>query len=445
MANVVVLGTQWGDEGKGKIVDLLSEDADFVVRYQGGHNAGHTVVVGQEEFILHLIPSGILHPGKKCVIGNGVVLDPEAFLDEADALLKRGVQIKGRLFISEKSHLIMPYHKAIEKESEEQKGGRKIGTTGRGIGPTYADKMSRIGIRVADLYDGDVFYHKLSQNLSETNFSLEKLYKVSGFEVDQVNHAYRDYATRLREYVTDTSKLLHEAMVEGKNILLEGAQGTHLDVDHGTYPYVTSSNATAGGACTGTGMGPTCIDSVLGVAKAYTTRVGSGPFPTEIQGEEGERLSQKGREFGATTGRLRRCGWFDALVVRYAVRINGLSGLAITKLDVMDECEKIMIGVGYRYQDKLVEDIPSQLSVLEQCEPVYEELDGWLQPTTGIRSFEKLPAQAQAYLRRIEALTQCRVDIVSTGSGRDQTIVLQNPFAHSRRSPQARFDRTARV
>ena len=428
MANIVVIGTQWGDEGKGKVVDLLSEHADYVVRYQGGHNAGHTVVVGEEQFILHLIPSGILHPGNKCVIGNGVVLDPAALLEEAEILIKRGVQVKGRLFISDKCHLIMPYHRAIEKESEEQKGGRKIGTTGRGIGPTYADKMSRIGIRLADLYESDIFYHKLSQNLNEMNFFLEKLYKVSGFELDQVFHEYLDYALRLKEYVTDTSKLLYTAVAEGKNILLEGAQGTHLDVDHGTYPYVTSSNSTAGGACTGTGMGPTCIDAVLGVAKAYTTRVGSGPFPTEIEGEEGERLSQRGQEFGATTGRLRRCGWFDAMVVRYAVRINGLSGLAITKMDVMDECEKIKICVGYQYQGQTIEDIPSQLSLLEQCEPVYEEMDGWLQPTTGVHSFENLPVQAQAYLKRIEVFTQCPIDIVSTGSRRAQTIIVKNPF-----------------
>jgi adenylosuccinate synthase len=429
MANIVVVGTQWGDEGKGKIVDLLTQEADFVVRYQGGHNAGHTVVIGNEQFILHLIPAGILHSGKKCVIGNGVVVDPAALIEETDALIKRGIQVSGRLFVSDKSHLIMPYHRAIERESEAQKGTRKIGTTGRGIGPTYADKMSRIGIRMADLYDGDVFYRKLSENLTEMNFFLENLYKVKGFEVKRVYDEYMDYATRVREYVTDTSHLLNQAMAEGKNILFEGAQGTHLDVDHGTYPYVTSSNATAGGACTGTGVGPTRIHGVLGVAKAYTTRVGSGPFPTEIKGEECDALRKRGREFGATTGRPRRCGWFDAVAVRYAVAVNGLTSLAMTKMDVLDECEEIKICVGYRYQGKTFHDMPSQVSLLEQCEPIYEVMKGWRQSITGIGSYGQLPSQARAYLKRIEDLTQCPIDIVSTGSKRDETVILQNPFS----------------
>ena len=429
MANIVVVGTQWGDEGKGKIVDLLTQEADFVVRYQGGHNAGHTVVIGSEQFILHLIPAGILHPGKKCVIGNGVVVDPAALIEETDALIKRGIQIKGRLFVSDKSHLIMPYHRAIERESEAQKGTRKIGTTGRGIGPTYADKMSRIGIRMADLYDGDVFYRKLSENLTEMNFFLENLYKVKGFEVKRVYDEYMDYATRVREYVADTSHLLNQAMAEGKNIMFEGAQGTHLDVDHGTYPYVTSSNATAGGACTGTGVGPTRIHGVLGVAKAYSTRVGSGPFPTEIKGAECDALREKGREFGATTGRPRRCGWFDAVAVRYAVAVNGLTSLAMTKMDVLDECEEIKICVGYRYQGKTFHDMPSQVSLLEQCEPIYEVMKGWRQSITGIGSYGQLPSQARAYLKRIEDLTQCHIDIVSTGSKRDETVILQNPFS----------------
>lgn len=433
MANLVVVGTQWGDEGKGKVVDLLTEEADYVVRYQGGHNAGHTVVIGHEQFILHLIPSGILHGEKKCVIGNGVVVDPPALIEEIDALLKRGIQVSGRLFVSDKSHLIMPYHRAIEKESEALKGTRKIGTTGRGIGPTYSDKMARIGIRMADLYDGDIFYRKLSENLTEMNFFLEKLYKVKGFEVKRVYDEYMDYASRIKEYVTDTSRLLNQAMAEGKNILFEGAQGTLLDVDHGTYPYVTSSNATAGGACTGTGIGPTRIHGVLGVAKAYATRVGSGPFPTEIQGEGCDALRERGREYGATTGRPRRCGWFDAVAVRYAVMVNGLTSLAITKMDVLDECKEIKICIGYRYNGKTFNDMPSQISVLEQCEPVYESLTGWGKPTTGIFSYAQLPAQAQVYLNRIQELTQCPIDIVSTGSKRDQTIILKNPFDRFKR------------
>jgi adenylosuccinate synthase len=433
MANLVVVGTQWGDEGKGKIVDLLTQEADFVVRYQGGHNAGHTVVIGQEQFILHLIPAGILHPGKKCVIGNGVVVDPAALIEEVDALIKRGIQVCGRLFVSDKSHLIMPYHRAIEKESEAHKGTRRIGTTGRGIGPTYSDKMARIGIRMVDLYDGDVFYRKLSENLTEMNFFLEKLYKVKGFEVKRVYDEYMDYASRIREFVTDTSKLLNQAMGEGKDILFEGAQGTHLDVDHGTYPYVTSSNATAGGACTGTGIGPTRIHGVLGVAKAYTTRVGSGPFPTEIKDEECEALRQRGKEYGATTGRARRCGWFDAVAVRYAVMINGLTSLAITKMDVLDECDEIKLCVGYRYEDNSFYEMPSQLSVLDQCEPIYEVFPGWRKPTTGISSYSQLPPQAQVYLKRIAELIQCPIDIISTGSKRDQTIILQNPFARFKR------------
>jgi adenylosuccinate synthase len=433
MANLVVVGTQWGDEGKGKIVDLLTREADYVVRYQGGHNAGHTVVIGQEQFILHLIPAGILHPGKKCVIGNGVVVDPAALIEEVDALIKRGIQVSGRLFVSDKSHLIMPYHRAIEKESEAHKGTRKIGTTGRGIGPTYSDKMARIGIRMADLFDGDVFYRKLSENLTEMNFFLEKLYKVKGFEVKRVYDEYMDYASRIREFVTDTSRLLNQAMAEGRDILFEGAQGTHLDVDHGTYPYVTSSNATAGGACTGTGIGPTRIHGVLGVAKAYTTRVGSGPFPTEIKDEECETLRQRGKEYGATTGRPRRCGWFDAVAVRYAVMINGLTTLAITKMDVLDECDEIKLCVGYRYKDKTFHEMPSQISVLDQCEPIYEVFPGWRKPTTGISSYSQLPPQAQAYLNRLAELTQCPIDIISTGSKRDQTIIVQNPFARFKR------------
>src|SRR5579863_1033889 len=340
---VVVVGTQWGDEGKGKIVDLLSERADVVVRYQGGHNAGHTVVSGKDIFILHLLPTGILHPGKLCMIGNGVVVDPAALLEEVDGLRTRGIDPSGRIFVSEAAHLIMPYHKAIEKESEKVKGTRKIGTTGRGIGPTYADKMARVGIRVVDLLDPVVFREKLSANLVEMNYFLEQLYKVKGFDLEKVYDEYMGYAEKIGGYIANTSLMINRFLDEGKKVLLEGAQGTHLDVDHGTYPFVTSSNATAGGACTGTGVGPTRIRAVLGVAKVYSTRVGSGPFPTELTGPTGELLRERGREFGATTGRPRRCGWFDAVSVRSAVRINGLTGLAVTKLDILDGLEKIKI------------------------------------------------------------------------------------------------------
>jgi len=426
--NLVVIGSQWGDEGKGKIVDLLSESADFVVRYQGGHNAGHTVVSGDNVIVLHLIPTGLLHPGKIGVIGNGVVVDPGALLEEIDGLSARGISVSGRLFISEAAHLIMPYHKAIDKESEKVKGTRKIGTTGRGIGPAYADKMARIGIRVVDLLDPDLFREKLATNLVEMNYFLEQLYKVKGFDLEKVYQEYMGYAERIKPYIADTGQLIHEAIRQGRRLLFEGAQGTHLDVDLGTYPFVTSSNATAGGACTGTGVGPTLINEVLGVAKAYTTRVGSGPFPSELNNEMGELLRSKGKEFGATTGRPRRCGWFDAVVLRYAVRVNGLTSLAITKLDVLDGLSEIQLCVGYEFEGKVYREMPAALRVLEKCTPLYERFSGWSEPTTGVTSYDRLPKNAKIYLEAISEKVGCRIDIISTSSKRGETIVLRNPF-----------------
>ncbi|MBI3611173.1 MAG: adenylosuccinate synthase [Nitrospirae bacterium] len=428
MSALVVVGTQWGDEGKGKIVDLLSERADGVVRYQGGHNAGHTVVLGRETFVLHLVPSGILHPGKLCVIGNGVVVDPAALLEEAGHLEKRGISVRGRLHVSSNAHLIMPYHKAIEKESERLKGARRIGTTGRGIGPAYVDKMARIGIRVGDLLEPDLFREKLMANLTEMNYLLEQLYKVERFDLEKVYREYIGYADAIRDYIADTTLIVNHWIDEGKRVLFEGAQGTHLDVDHGTYPYVTSSNATAGGACTGTGVGPTRITTVVGVVKAYTTRVGSGPFPSELKDDVGVQLQERGHEFGATTGRPRRCGWFDAVLVRFAVRVNGLAGVAVTKLDVLDACDEIKICIGYRYLGTTLNEMPSSLTALEACEPIYETMAGWRCSTTGMKSYDQLPIHAKAYLSRLEELMGCRIFLVSTGTRREEAIVLDDPY-----------------
>jgi len=428
MSTVVITGAQWGDEGKGKIVDILTEDADYIVRYQGGHNAGHTVVIGDSKFVLHLIPSGILRPGKKCVIGNGVVIDPQALLAEIDGLLEKGIAVSENLLISGRAHIIMPYHRAIEKESEKQKGSLKIGTTGRGIGPTYADKMARVGVRVADLLDKEVFREKLKTNIQEMNYFLDRLYGAKGFVVEEIYDEYTGYAERLRDFITDTAVLLNRVLREGKNVLFEGAQGTHLDVDHGTYPYVTSSNATSGGACTGTGVGPTKIDKVVGVVKAYTTRVGSGPFPTELNDATGEFLRDKGREFGATTGRPRRCGWFDAVATRYAADVNGFTGMVLTKMDVLDDLDEIRICTGYRYQGKQYTDMPSQLNVLEECEPVYETIQGWKAATAGLSEYDALPLNAKKYVERIQELIGVDVDIISTGFRRNETIVLRKIF-----------------
>ena len=437
MSVLAVVGAQWGDEGKGKIVDLLARDADMVVRYQGGSNAGHTVVKGSDTYVFHLVPSGILYRGTSCVIGNGVVIDPAALIVEMDELRAKGVRVEKSLYISKAAQVIMPYHKAIDKASETQKGGRLIGTTGRGIGPAYVDKMARIGIRMGDLLDPPYFRQKLEDNMAETNALLEAVYHAPGFQAEKIFQEYFSYAERLRDLIVDTGILVHKAVIKGETVLLEGAQGTHLDVDHGTYPFVTSSSATAGGACTGTGIGPTAIDAVLGIAKAYTTRVGSGPFPTELKDEVGSTLQAQGNEFGATTGRARRCGWYDAVMVRYAVRVNGLSSLAVTKLDVLDGHREIRICVGYKIAGRKVSEMPQDANALAGSEPIYESWPGWTGSTTGAKTYRALPKEARRYLARIEELAECPIDIVSTGSSRNETIVLRNPLLRHRRRPAA--------
>jgi adenylosuccinate synthase len=428
MSIVVIVGTQWGDEGKGKIVDFLTEKADVVARYQGGHNAGHTVVINNEKYILHLIPSGILHKGKKCIIGNGVVIAPDALISEIDGLKERGIDTDGNLLISKNAHVIMPYHTAIEKENENRKGNKKIGTTGRGIGPSYTDKIARHGIRMMDLLTPNVFREKLSANLLTINFLLENFYKTAPLKADAIYDEYMRCAERLSKYIADTDVIINNKIDSGENVLFEGAQGTLLDIDHGTYPFVTSSNTIAGGACTGLGVGPTKINRVLGIAKAYTTRVGEGPFPTELKDELGESIRQKGGEFGATTGRPRRCGWLDILILKYAVRINGLTGIALTKMDILDGMDKLKICVGYKYNGRLYNEFPKETEVLENCEPVYEEVEGWKESTLGIKELDKLPANAKKYIKKIEEMLKTEVQIISTGQKRDEIIVLKEQF-----------------
>lgn len=436
MGNLVIIGAQWGDEGKGKIVDILAQNADIVVRYQGGSNAGHTVINDRGTFVFHLIPSGILYRGTLCAIGNGVVVDPGSLIEEMDHLQGQGVKFGKNFVISQRAHVILPYHKAIDRASEQSKGSRKIGTTGRGIGPSYADKMARIGILMGDLLNPPLFKKKLEENLVEMNWFLERLYKVETFQVDKVFDQYMAYADRLRSYIVDTTTLLNRAIGKNKTVLFEGAQGTHLDVDFGTYPYVTSSSSAAGGACTGTGVGPTMIDAVLGIAKVYTTRVGSGPFPTELTDEIGQGLQERGKEFGSTTGRARRCGWFDAVVVRHATQVNGLSSLAVTKLDVLDGCKELKLCIGYRHGGVLYKTMPADLDILTDCVPVYQRMKGWTAATTGTTSYKQLPAEAKRYLTRIEELAECRIDMISTGSKRAETIMLRNPLDCSRRRPK---------
>lgn len=438
MGNLVIIGAQWGDEGKGKIVDILAKDASMVVRYQGGSNAGHTVINERGTYIFHLIPSGILYRGTTCVIGNGVVVDPESLIEEMDQLQTKGIAIGKNFVVSQRAHLILPYHKAIDRASEQAKGSRKIGTTGRGIGPSYADKMARIGIRVGDLLNPALFRKKLEENLVEMNWFLEQFHKVETYHADKVFDQYMGYADRLKSHIVDTTVLLNRAIEKDKTILFEGAQGTHLDVDFGTYPYVTSSSSSAGGACTGTGVGPTMIDGVLGIAKTYTTRVGGGPLPTELTDEVGQGLQGRGNEFGATTGRPRRCGWFDAVVVRHAVQVNGVTSLALTKLDVLDGCKEVKLCTGYRHGGILYKDMPSDLDVLTNCEPVYQRMKGWTASTTGATTYKQLPAEAKRYLARIEELAKCPIDMISTGSKRAETIVLRNPLDCSRRLPKRR-------
>jgi len=429
--NTVVVGAQWGDEGKGKVVDLLSADADVVIRYQGGNNAGHTVIMDRHEFIFHLIPSGLLYPGKIGLIGNGVVIDPAALLEEMDGLRRCGIDVDHALKISDQAHLIFPYHKRLDLAEESSRPGR-IGTTGRGIGPCYVDKVARCGIRVADLYDPDGFAEKLRRNVTEKNRLFQALYHEPPMSYEELLERYRGYAKRLSPHVVHGGRFLREAIRQGKRLLFEGAQGTMLDVDHGTYPYVTSSNATAGGACTGSGVPPTAIDRVIGVVKAYTTRVGEGPFPTEFPPALMDTIRTKGKEFGATTGRPRRCGWFDAVIARHAVLVNGCDSIAVTKLDVLDGMPTIQICVGYQHSaagaaggaggSLRIEEFPSDIGLLARCTPVYEAMPGWYRETTEAGRFEELPEAAQRYLKRLETLLGVPICLISTGSKREQAF-----------------------
>ncbi len=424
MSNRVVVGAQWGDEGKGKIIDILSRDADYVVRYQGGNNAGHTVVKKEGEFILHLIPSGIFHKGVRCVIGNGVVIDPPALLEEIDMLRSKNVSVKGRLFVSDRAHLILPYHRIYDRLREDKKGFIKIGTTGRGIGPSYSDKALRCGLRVVDLYEPVHFKEKLEKSLAEKNEIFQKVYGFKGFDFNSIYKEYLAYGERMKPYVADTGVLLSEAVAKKKRILFEGAQGTHLDVDHGTYPFVTSSYVTSGGAAVGTGVPPTALDTVIGVVKAYTTRVGEGPFPTEFGTELMEEIRKKGKEFGATTGRPRRCGWFDAVLVKYSCMVNGIDEIAVTKLDVLDELREIKICVGYRHKGKFYKTFPASLEVQLEGKPVYETHPGWMKVTCNAKRFSDLPANAKKYLQRLEKLLDVKITTLSVGSHEDQTLFM---------------------
>ncbi|MFP3867373.1 MAG: adenylosuccinate synthase [Desulfobacteraceae bacterium] len=429
MASVAVVGTQWGDEGKGKVVDLLAEYAELIVRYQGGNNAGHTLVVGGQKFIFHLIPSGILHPGKKCLIGNGVVIDPQVLLAEIDTLKAEGIAVgPENLQISEKAHIIMPYHQRLDLARERAKGNGKIGTTGRGIGPCYEDKIARHGVRVIDLIDPEALKAKVEHNLAEKNFYLTKLLDDQPLEAQEIIAPYTAMGARLRPLVANVSVVLDQAYRQGKAILFEGAQGTQLDIDHGTYPFVTSSNPVAGGACTGAGIGPGRLNRVLGIVKAYTTRVGGGPFPTECLDAVGEHLQVQGVEFGATTGRKRRCGWLDAVVLNDAARLNALTGLAITKLDVLTGLHPLKICTAYELNGTPLEGVPASLKALEKCQPCFEELPGWQEDLSGIRRYQDLPDAARNYLERITELIGVPIQIISVGPDREQTIMLQNPF-----------------
>jgi len=421
--NLAVVGAQWGDEGKGKLIDILSKDKDITVRYQGGNNAGHTVVVGNKEYIFHLLPSAILHAGKSCVIGNGVVVDPKALLGEIEELAHKGLIITPkRLKLSGRCHIVMPYHRILDG-LRESKRKNKIGTTGRGIGPCYADKVTRCGIRMIDLINPKVLKEKLADNLREKNEIFRKVYNQRNYSLNSIYKEYLEYGKRLGKYVIDTTLYLHEESEKKKTILFEGAQGTFLDIDFGTYPFVTSSNSIVGGVCSGTGVPPTKIDKVIACVKAYTTRVGEGPFPTEFSTKLKDEIRKKGNEFGATTGRPRRCGWFDSVLVRYSVIINGISELAIMKLDVLDELEKIKICVGYKYKGKIHKNFPQDFEIISNAKPVYIELDGWMAPTTQARKFKDLPKNARVYIRKIEELLKVGVKYISVGTKRDEIIV----------------------
>lgn len=425
MSSLVVIGAQWGDEGKGKIIDFLAQRAEVVVRYQGGNNAGHTVEVGEETYKLHLIPSGILYPETLCIVGNGVVINPQVILDELNSLKARGIDTSN-LRISDRCHVIMPYHVRIDDLEEDRKGEAQIGTTRRGIGPCYMDKTERIGIRLCDLLDRDIFREKLSANLEVKNLILERIYGEAALPFDEIFEKYCGYAEQLREYIEDTTITLYNALKEGKKVLFEGAQGTLLDNDLGTYPFVTSSHPIAGGVCIGSGIGPAYINHVTGVVKAYTTRVGKGPFPTELLDGAGDAMREKGHEYGTTTGRPRRCGWLDTVMLRFAVRTNGLSSLAITKLDILSGLDKVKICTGYEYDGTVIKEFPASLDALEKCKPVYEEMEGWHEEISDAASYQELPPNAKKYLERIEQLTDAKISIVSVGPRRDQTIVLEN-------------------
>lgn len=427
MSSVVVIGTQWGDEGKGKIVDYLAEKADVVVRYQGGNNAGHTVVVNGNEFKLHLLPSGILYKEKTCVVGNGVVIDPAVMIKEIRGMKEKGIDTSG-LKISNRAHVIMPYHRLLDAVEEEYRGDFKIGTTKRGIGPCYMDKNAREGIRVVDLMDTEEFCIKLERILEAKNHLLKAVYGAEGFEYEAVKNEYLGYAEELRPYVTDTAMVLNTAFKSNQNVLFEGAQATLLDLDHGTFPYVTSSHPIAGGACIGAGVGPTKINKVIGTVKAYTTRVGEGPFPTELKNEIGDHIREQGREYGTTTGRPRRCGWLDAAVVRYAGIISGIDYMAITRLDILDQLDTLKLCVGYKYKGEPMQEFPASLKVLAEVEPIYEDLPGWKTDTSKIRSYEELPENARKYVERLSEVAEIKIGIVSVGPGREQTIILHEMF-----------------
>ena len=422
MANTCVIGLQWGDEGKGKIIDILAEDYDIIARYQGGGNAGHTLVISGEKYVFHLIPSGILHPGKKCVIGNGIVIDPALFLDEVAELSKRNINVNGNLFISDRAHVVFPYHKKLDLLIEEQKGDLMIGTTGRGIGPCYTDKMARNGIRIAELYHKEHFKMKLEKTIEEKNRLFVNLYDAEPISWKEVYEEYIAYADKIRSFVCDTIELMAKAISDNKKILFEGAQGTLLDVDFGTYPYTTSSNAAACGASSGVGVSPKQVHNVLGIMKAYTTRVGSGPFPTEVGGKLGDHIREKGGEFGATTGRPRRCGWFDAVAMQYSVRINDVDSAVVTKLDVLDDQETVKICTGYKSGKKVYNSFPADLDALDVCDPIYEEVPGWMEDTSKVRNKEDLPENAINYIQTIEGYLGLKVKMVSVGPDRLQVV-----------------------